>query len=119
MTKCPWLRIQMQHPLQDKDDDMNDTGWVTMTPPDEEEYSNMLAPDALKADDVNNEILDKYLRTELIFNMGSGAEQQGRVMKRSKGTTGQPNTNTRTSSETNTLIKLVIPLLKSVAGYVL
>ena len=100
-------------------DDMNDAGWVTMTPRDEEEYSNMLAPDALEADDVNNEILDKYLRPELIFNMGSGAEQRGRVMKRSKATTGQPNTNTRTSSETNTLIKLVIPLLKSLAGYVL
>ena len=74
--------------LQDKFDDY-DTSGVTTTPADDE-YGDMLAPDALEADDMSDEIMDKDLNTELIFDMGSGAERRGRVIKRAKGVTGQP-----------------------------
>ena len=74
--------------LQDEFDDY-DTSGVTTTPADDE-YGDMLAPEALEADDMSDEIMDKYLNTELIFDMGTGAERRGRVIKRAKGTTGQP-----------------------------
>ncbi len=74
--------------LQDEDD-TNYTGGVTTTPK-EEEYGDMLTTDTLEADDVDDEALDKYLNTELIFDMGTGAVRRGRVIKRAKGTTGQP-----------------------------
>jgi hypothetical protein len=73
--------------LQDEDD-MYDTGSV-ITTPTVGDYGDMLTPDTLEADDVDDEILDKYLNTELIFDMGTGAERRGRVIKRAKGTTGQ------------------------------
>ena len=60
------------------------------TTPTIEEYSDMVTPDMLEADDVGNEILDKYLNAELIFDIGTGAERRGRVIKRAKGTTGEP-----------------------------
>jgi hypothetical protein len=74
--------------LQDEDN-TSDTGGVTTTPT-EEEYGDMLTTGTLEADDVNDETLDKYLNAELIFGMGTGAERRGRVIKRAKGTTGQP-----------------------------
>ena len=74
--------------LQDEFDDY-DTSGVTTTPADDE-YGDMLAPEALEADDMSDEIMDKYLNTELIFDMGTGAERRGRVIKRAKGVTGQP-----------------------------
>jgi hypothetical protein len=82
-----------QHPdatffLQDEDDEYNSGG--VSTTPTIEEYGDMVTPDTLEADDVGNEILDKYLNAELIFDIGTGAERRGRVIKRAKGTTGQP-----------------------------
>ncbi len=74
--------------LQDEDN-TNDTGGVTTTPT-EEEYGDMLTMGTLEADDVNDETLDKYLNAELIFDMGTGAERRGHVIKRAKVTTGQP-----------------------------
>ena len=73
--------------LQDEDD-MYDTGSV-ITTPTVGDYGDMLTPDTLEADDVDDEILDKYLNTELIFDMGTGAERRGRLIKLAKGTTGQ------------------------------
>ena len=50
----------------------------------------MLVPEAMDADDIDDEILDKYLNTELIFDVGTGSERKGRVVKRAKGTSGDP-----------------------------
>jgi hypothetical protein len=47
-------------------------------------------PDALEADDINDELLDKYLNAELIFDAGTGNEREGRVVKRAKGISGEP-----------------------------
>jgi hypothetical protein len=65
------------------------TGGVTTTPA-AKKGGDMLTPDALEANDVDDEVLDKYLNTELILDMGTGAKRQGCVIKRVKGTTGQP-----------------------------
>jgi Reverse transcriptase (RNA-dependent DNA polymerase) len=70
-------------------DEIDDVSGVTNTPADDE-YGDMITPEALEADDMSEEIMDKYLNTELIFDMGTGAERRGRVIKRAKGTTGQP-----------------------------
>ena len=50
----------------------------------------METPDTMDADDIDNELLDKYLNAELIFDVGTGNERKGRVVKRAKGTTGEP-----------------------------
>ena len=62
---------------------------VIATTPTMDEYGDMLTPDALEADDVNDKVIKKYLNTELILDMGTGAERRGRVIKRAKRTTGQ------------------------------
>ena len=56
----------------------------------EENYGDMLVPEAMDADDIDDEILDKYLNAELIFDVGTGSERKGRVVKRAKGTSGDP-----------------------------
>ena len=56
----------------------------------EENYGDMLVPEAMDADDIDDEILDKYLNAELIFDVGTGSERKGRVVKRAKGTPGDP-----------------------------
>ena len=56
----------------------------------EEDYGNMIVPNAMDADDIDNKILDKYLNAELIFDTGTGSERKGRVVKRAKGTSGEP-----------------------------
>jgi hypothetical protein len=35
-------------------------------------------------------MIDKYLNAELIFVIGTGSERRGRVVKRAKGTSGEP-----------------------------
>jgi hypothetical protein len=56
----------------------------------EEDYGDMIIPDTLDADDINNDVIDKYLNAELIFDVGTGSECRGRVVKRAKGTSGEP-----------------------------
>ena len=56
----------------------------------EEDYGDMTIPDAMDADDIDNETLDKYLNAELVFDSGTGSERKGRVVKRAKGTSGEP-----------------------------
>ena len=50
----------------------------------------METPDTMDADDIDDELLDKYLNAELIFNVGTGNERKGRVVKQMKGTSGKP-----------------------------
>jgi hypothetical protein len=50
----------------------------------------MEIPETMDADDIDNELLDKYLNAELIFDAGTGNERKGRVVKRAKGTSGEP-----------------------------
>jgi hypothetical protein len=47
-------------------------------------------PEALDANDLDDKLLDKYLNAELIFNVGTGNECKGRVVKRAKGTSSEP-----------------------------
>jgi hypothetical protein len=57
----------------------------------EEDYGNMVTADALDVEDiVDNLLLDKYLNAELIFDVGTGNERKGRVVKCAKGTSGEP-----------------------------
>ncbi|KAI2494182.1 Reverse transcriptase (RNA-dependent DNA polymerase) [Fragilaria crotonensis] len=44
----------------------------------------------MDADDIDNELLDKYLNAELIFDVGTGNERKCRVVRRAKGTSGEP-----------------------------
>ncbi|KAI2504684.1 Reverse transcriptase (RNA-dependent DNA polymerase) [Fragilaria crotonensis] len=56
----------------------------------DKDYDDMNVPDAMEADDLDNEITDKYLNAELIFDVGTGSERKGHVVKRAKGTSGEP-----------------------------
>jgi hypothetical protein len=55
----------------------------------EDDYGDMIVPDTLDADDINDDMIDKYLNAELIFDVGSGSERRGCVVKRAKGTSGK------------------------------
>ena len=55
----------------------------------EEGYNDMNVPEAIEADDMDDEFMDKYLNAELIFDVGTGSERKGRVVKRAKGTSGE------------------------------
>ncbi len=56
----------------------------------EEDYGDMIIPETLVADDINDDVIDKYLNAELIFDVGTGSERRGRVVKRAKGTSSKP-----------------------------
>jgi hypothetical protein len=56
----------------------------------EEHHGDMTNPDTLDADDINDDVIDKYENTELIFDVGTGNKRRGRVVKRAKGTSGKP-----------------------------
>ena len=73
--------------LQDEDD--TELGDDDNTPKDTD-YDDMFVPEALEADDMNDDVIDKYLNAELIFDIGTGSERKGRVLKRAKGSTGEP-----------------------------
>ena len=72
-----------------QDEDVDDSGVLTTTPTDAE-YGDMITTDVPEVDDIDEEMVDKYLNAELIFDIGTGAERRGRVVKRAKGTTGEP-----------------------------
>ena len=73
--------------LQDEEEPSIFGGGVTTT---DEEYGDMNMEEALEADDIDDEAVDKYLNAELIFDVGSGSERRGRVMKRARRSTGEP-----------------------------
>ena len=50
----------------------------------------MHLPETPEADNLDDSIMEKYLNTELIFDVGTGNERKGRVVKRAKGTSGEP-----------------------------
>ena len=54
------------------------------------EYDDMIVMPALEADDLGDEAVDKHLNAELNFDVGTGNERRGRVMKRAKLTAGEP-----------------------------
>ena len=56
----------------------------------EEDYGDMATSDTLDADDINDNVIDKYIHAELIFDVRTGSERRGRVVKRAKGTSGEP-----------------------------
>jgi hypothetical protein len=56
----------------------------------EEDYGDMIIPDTLDADDINDDVIDKYSNAELIFDVGTGSERRGRTVERAKGTSGIP-----------------------------
>ena len=53
--------------------------WIT---PNDEDYGDMIAGERPEAD--GEEVADKYLNVELILDVGSANERQGRVAKRSR-----------------------------------
>ena len=55
-----------------------------------EDYGDMNTPDTLDADDINDDMIDKYLNAEPTFDVGTGSECRGRVVKHAKGTSGEP-----------------------------
>jgi hypothetical protein len=54
----------------------------------EKDYGDMTTPDTLDADDINDDVINKYLNAELIFDVSE--RRGGRVVKRAKGTSGEP-----------------------------
>ncbi len=71
--------------IQDEPDEVSDG--IAST---EDGYGDMIIPDKLDADDINDDMIDKYLNAELIFDVGTGNERKGRVVKRAKGNSGEP-----------------------------
>jgi hypothetical protein len=70
------------------DEDPNDE-LPNMVVPDDAEYDNMLVDDKPERDDLTEELVDKYIGTELILGVGLGNERRGRVTKRAKGLYGE------------------------------
>jgi hypothetical protein len=71
--------------IQDEPDEM--PNGIART---EDDYGDMVIPDTWDADDINDDMIDKYLNAELIFDVGTGSKRRGRVVKRAKGTSGEP-----------------------------
>ena len=76
--------------LQDEDPEYAGVTTSNQVPTELGEYGDMTTPDAPEADDMKDDIMDKYLNVELIMDVGSGSERKGRVLKRAKGSTGEP-----------------------------
>jgi hypothetical protein len=70
-------------------DELTDTA-TSVAPVDAADDGDMPFPDSLEADDIDDELLDKYLNAELLFDVGTGSERKGRVVKRAKRTSGEP-----------------------------
>ncbi len=77
------LNDQNDFYLQDESDDVP-------TVVRETDYDDMNLPDTPEVDDIDDGLMDKYLNAELIFDVGTGNERKGRVVKRAKGTSGEP-----------------------------
>ena len=57
----------------------------------EDDYGDMNLPETPESDDdVDDGLMDKYLNAELILDVGTSNERKGRVVKRAKGTSGEP-----------------------------
>jgi hypothetical protein len=50
----------------------------------------MNLPGTPEVDDVDDALMDKNLNAELIFDVGTGNERKVCVVKRAKGTSGEP-----------------------------
>ena len=50
----------------------------------------MKLPETPEVDNVNDGLIYKYLNAELIFDVGTGNEQKGCIVKRAKETSGEP-----------------------------
>ena len=72
----------LQDEYDEEDVDLNTT-------PTDKEYDDMILDDVPDSDDLTDELMDKYLGAELMFDVGSGSERRGRVVKRSRGLDGQ------------------------------
>jgi hypothetical protein len=71
--------------IQDKPNDD-----ASMTRTCEEDYGDMNLPDIPDINDVDDGLMDKYLNADLIFDVGNGYKRKGHVVKRAKGTSGEP-----------------------------
>ena len=71
-------------------DEPDATPASTATQQANDEYGDMNLPETPDADDIDDSQMDKYLNAELIFNVGTGNERKGRVVKRARGTSGEP-----------------------------
>ena len=56
----------------------------------EEDYGDMNLPETPEFDDVDDGLMEKCLNAELIFDAGTGNERKCCVVKRAKGTSGEP-----------------------------
>jgi hypothetical protein len=67
--------------IQDESDDVP-VGIIARV---DEDYGDMITPIKLDADVINDaDVNNTYLNAELIFNVGTGSERKGRVVKRAK-----------------------------------
>jgi hypothetical protein len=57
--------------------------------PTDNEYGNMMTDDWPDDDDLTDELMDKYVNAELIFDDGFGNEKRGCVTKGAKGAYGE------------------------------
>ncbi len=70
--------------IQDEPDDNAPTAIC------EEDHGDMSLPETPDIDDVDDNLMDKFLNAELIFDVGTVHERDGRVVKPAKGTSGEP-----------------------------
>ena len=56
----------------------------------EDDYGDMNLPETPEADNIDDGLIDNYLNVELIFDVGTSNERKGCVVKRAKGTSGEP-----------------------------
>ena len=71
----------------------------------EEDHGDISLPETPDVDDVDDDLTDKFLNAGLIFDVGTFHERNGRVVKRAKGTSGEPSgvrTPTRSSTPVST-----------------
>jgi len=73
-------------------------GFISKNEPDDllngiahtkEDYGDMTAPDMLDANDISDNVINKYLNAELIFNIGTCSKRRGHVVKRTKRTSSK------------------------------
>ena len=63
--------------LQDEIDSDGPGVVTTVMVPTNDEYGDMLTSESPEADDIGQELMDKYLNAELIFDTGIGSERRG------------------------------------------
>ena len=73
--------------MQDEDHTQADGETV----PSDEDYGDMLVPETLETNEISDDVINKYLNAEWMFDVGIGSERKGRMVKKhAEGSSGEP-----------------------------